>query len=133
MRLILKETPSEWRKFTLQFCVVIFLGGALLTWRQVIAPTTLIGLLAVLGCIAGLAVARPGWFRGFYRFGMIASAWLGERVGPIVLVVFFFLFVLPLGWILRLTGHDPLALKRPRDAKSYWRPAGGGGRLDQMY
>jgi hypothetical protein len=47
---------------------------------------------------------------------------LGKVVNPIVLGLMFFLVFTPAALFLRLAGKDPLRLKRPKDAKSYWIP-----------
>lgn len=127
------EDPGEWRKFMLQVCGIAAVGSGWLAWREVIAVPAwfvLLGLLLMTGLTAWV---RPGWFRGFYRSGMVASAWLGERMGRVILTIFFFVLVMPLGWALRLAGHDPLARRRQPPAGSYWQPAGKTGRLDRMY
>jgi hypothetical protein len=129
----LKEEPREWRRFTLQVCAVMGLFGLLLTWRQVLAPAHLAGLAALLAVSALTAVFRPGWFRGFYRGGMTASAWLGEHTGRLFLLVFFAVAIVPLGWILRRVGYDPLALRKPEGPGGYWRRVERRGDLTRMY
>lgn len=134
MHLKLKEDPREWRKFVLQFCGLMLLLTGWLAWQGLIGAGRWpfpVGFFVGLGLVAGV---RPRWFRGFYRWSMQASAWLGDRMGRVILTGFFFLIMLPLGWILRLAGHDPLALRRRVPARtSYWQPAGKSGRLDRMY
>lgn len=111
--------------------MLLFCG--LLLWRGVFTWASMpwIGVLVLITSLA--AVFRPGWFRGFYRAGMIASAWLGERMGRIFLTGFFFLLVVPLGWILRRVGYDPLALRPRPGAATYWRPVRGKRDLEKMY
>jgi hypothetical protein len=41
-------------------------------------------------------------------------------MNPIMMAFLFFGAVLPTGVVMRLLGKDPLRLKRPLDAKSYW-------------
>jgi len=117
----------------LQVCGIAALGSGWLAWREVIGMAgwfVLLGLLLVAGLTAWV---RPEWFRGFYRFGLAASAWLGERMGRVILTIFFFVLMVPLGWLLRLAGHDPLSLCKSPQTDSYWQPAGKTGRLDRMY
>jgi hypothetical protein len=128
----LSEDPKEWRKFMLQACGILGLLSAWLCWRKIIPFPAWLVVVALLLVAALAAMVRPAWFRGLYRIAVQASTWLGERMGRVILTVFFFLLVVPLGWILRLKGHDPLAL-RPSTARSYWQPAGKTGKLDRMY
>lgn len=129
----LKEDPREWRKYTVQVAGVLTLLSAFLYWRGALNGIVSSGI-GVLGLTLSLtALAFPRWFRGFYRAGMTSSAWLGERMGRIVLTLFFFLMVFPLGLVLRCVGHDPLSLKKRRDATSYWRPAAKPGSMERMY
>jgi hypothetical protein len=127
------EDRREWRKFMLQVCGIMALLSGVLVWREAIGIRAWSGLLGLLLVTALTAGIRPEWFRGFYRFGLIASAWLGERMGRVILTIFFFVLIVPLGWVLRLAGHDPLARRKPPLADSYWQPAGKTGRLDRMY
>lgn len=117
----------------LQFCAV-FLGLALvLGWRGLLGPERL--ALAGGACVV-LALAawiQPAWFRGGYRLAMIASAWLGDRVGQVVLTLLFFLLITPIGWALRLCKYDPLARTWKSAAGTYWRPVHRRSRLDRLH
>lgn len=128
-----KDEPREWRRFMLQFSALGVLLALVLRWRAVVTMTQLAVIAAGLALLAVVAVARPGWFRPFYRCSMAVSAWLGERVGRIVLTLLFLLVFTPLGLILRLFGHDPLALRRPESAGTYWIPVRRRNRLDRMH
>ncbi len=119
----LEESPRAWRRFALQVCAVFALAGVWFAWRGSLQLPAFLSLLVALAIVALAAVVRPVWFRSPYRGGMIASAWLGEHVGRVLLTAFFFLAVAPLGLVLRALGHDPLALRRRADESSYWRPA----------
>lgn len=133
MRIKLKEDPKAWRTFTLQFCGLMALLAGWLAWRGIVSGRHLPWILALAVTVALLAWWRPRGFRSFYRFGMVTSAWLGERVGRVVLTVFFFIVITPFGWVLRLFGKDPLNLRRQQDATSYWQPADKPGSLDKMF
>lgn len=133
MKPILKEEPRAWRTFMLQFCTLGVLLSLLLAWRGVVATAKLPAIAAGFVLLALIACACPRWFRGFYRGAMIVSAWLGERVGKVVLTVLFLLVVTPLGLILRLFKHDPLALRRSSTATTYWQPVRRASRLDRMH
>jgi hypothetical protein len=47
---------------------------------------------------------------------------LGFVVSGILLTLFFFLVITPVGWAARIFGNDFLSLKLDRTAASYWIP-----------
>ena len=57
------------------------------------------------------------------KFGLVVGSvfvLLGFVVSHVLLTLFFFLIMLPIGLIARLAGKDFLSLKLDRAAKSYW-------------
>jgi hypothetical protein len=54
-------------------------------------------------------------------------------MGAVMLTLFFLLLLTPLGLILRITGKDPLQLKRPRSARTYWHPSRAGSAFDRLF
>jgi MFS family permease len=129
----LKENPTEWIKFTavIGFAVNVVLW--LLWWRgrlPLTAPMTAaaFALLAVI-----TAAIRPYMFRGFYRGGMTVSFQIGQVIGKILLTLLFFLFVTPLGLVLRLFGKDLLLLKKAPEEKTYWHAARNDREFDRMF
>jgi hypothetical protein len=133
MRLILKEDPKAWRKQALLALLGLGVITVLLGWRHALSRQGCVGVLAVLALAAVGAVVRPRWFRGYYRFSMRLGFYFSQCVGYIVLAVLFVLVVTPLGFVLRLAGKDPLQIKRPRDAVTYWSPGKEFGPLDRMF
>lgn len=96
--------------------------------RQIPALTAIIAILTVI-----IAAIRPRWFRGFYRGGMTISFHIGQTIGKILLILFFFLFVTPLGLLLRLFGKDLLLIKKNPEGKTYWHPARNNREFDRMF
>ena len=133
MKLNLKEDPKEWRKSALLTALGLTLLSTVLRWRHVLSANTWHAALAVLAVVALAAWLQPGWFRGWYRFSMRLGFALSQFIGRVVLLVFFLLVMTPLGWLLRLTGKDPLQLKRPSDARSYWHPARDCSPLERLF
>jgi hypothetical protein len=129
----LKEKPIEWIKFTAVIGVAINAVLWLLWHREVlpIAVPVAAVTLAILFVIA--AVIRPYSFRGFYRGGMTVSFHMGQTMGKVLLVVFFFLFVTPMGLLLRLFGKDLLLLKKNPDEETFWHPAKDNREFDRMF
>jgi len=133
MRLHFKEEPKEWRKAALLSLIGPSVLIGILRWRHVVSWNGVAVALALAALVALCAWLRPRWFRGYYRF----TTWLGfhiiQFIGKAVLVAIFFLFLTPLGWILRLAGKDLLQLKSKPDLKTFWQPAKPDGSLDRMY
>jgi predicted acyltransferase len=133
MNLKLKEEPREWRKQALLAILGLAVLSSLLRWRRVLPQHLWLAVLVVLAGGVICAWLRPSWFRGYYRFSMRLGFVVSQAMGFVALV-FFFLFILtPVGFILRLAGKDPLQLKRPADATTFWQPARSDSPLDRLF
>jgi hypothetical protein len=101
--------------------IVAALFGALLPWLLGLGwplwPWVLAAVLAGWGLLKP-ATLRPV-YRGWMRFGQLASL----VMTPLVLGLVFFLLFLPIGLVMRLTGHDPMRRKLEPDADSYRVPS----------
>jgi hypothetical protein len=128
-----KEDPTAWRKSTLLTVLGLAILSSLLRWRHVLPAEGWIAVLVVLGCIGTTSWLRPQWFRGYHRFSTWAGFWSSQCVARVVLVLIFFILIMPAGLIMRALGKDPLRLKRSRTAQSYWRQAKAGGSLDRSF
>jgi hypothetical protein len=67
-----------------------------------------------------VATARPAALAPLNRVWMALGAVLNRVVSPIVLAVLFVFVMTPVGLLMRLTGKDPLRLKRAGAGGSYW-------------
>lgn len=117
----------------LQFCAVLLGLALVLRWRGLLGPEQLAWVGGADVVLALAAWLQPAWFRGFYRVAMIASAWLGDRFGQVVLTLLFFLIIMPIGWVLRLCKYDPLARAWKSPAATFWQPARPRSRLDRLH
>jgi Saxitoxin biosynthesis operon protein SxtJ len=133
MRLVFKEDPKAWRKQALLTLLGLGVITALLTWRHRLTPPVCGAVLAALALAAIGALIRPRWFRGYYRLSMRLGFYFSQCLGYIVLAMLFVLVVTPLGFVMRLAGKDPLQIRRPRDASTYWSPGKEFGPLDRMF
>ena len=83
--------------------------------------------------VAALGYAAPGvlrhpsalWWRVLHALG-----WVNTRL---ILGVLFFLVFTPMGFVLRLTGWDPLALKRAPGQATGWVPSPAAHRDPKHY
>jgi polyferredoxin len=83
--------------------------------------------------VASASLIRPSWFRGFYRLGMTIGHWIGRVMGAVILAIFFFAILTPMGLLLRLLGKDLLQIKRPDSASTYWQKAKTSNNFDRQF
>src|SRR5262245_46899595 len=101
-----RASSSELRRFGLTVGGMFVLLGSASWWRGHVRPPTVMwtvgGLLVVFGLVAPLALdpVRRAWM----RFATI----LGEVNSRIILGVFFFVVIAPVGFVLRKLVRDPL-------------------------
>jgi hypothetical protein len=76
------------------------------------------GGLAVMAFTVGLA--RPQWLRGLFVGLTLVTFPVGWLVSYAILTLLFFAVFVPAAAIMKLIGHDPMARKLDRKAKSYW-------------
>ena len=133
MKLNFKEDPKEWRKSALLTVLGLAIISSLLRWRKHLSAHHWYALLALIAVVAICAVLKPSWFRGWYRLSLRLGFYSSQFIGRCVLAVFFIFILTPLGWGLRLMGKDPLQLKQPHNAKTYWHQAKEPNSLDRLF
>jgi len=112
----------ELRKFGLLwfplFCGV--LGGVLLH------KTGLLPLSVAIWCLAApvllLGALKPAWVRPVWLGLMYLTFPIGFVISHVLLALIYFGVFTPIGWAMRLSGKDPLQLKRRPDRGSHWIP-----------
>lgn len=109
---------KELRSFGLVFAVILIcLFGLLIPWlRERPLPYWPFG---VGGVFAVLALVFPLGLRPFFKLWMKFGAVMGFINTRIILAVFFFIFVTPIGWLMRALKHDPMRRGFEQDAASY--------------
>lgn len=112
-------TPSSNRAFGLVIAGVLLLvamrplvSGLEPRW-WIVGPASAVALIAV---------ARPSWLARLNRFWVTLGLVLGAIASPIALGILFYGVFTPLSAAFRLTGKDPLRLKRDPAADTYWLP-----------
>lgn len=113
----LKTGARELRKFGLLVGGVFAALGVILLLRH--RPTTSY-FLAVGGFLMVCGLVAPRALKYIYIAWMLLAIVLGFVVSGILLTLFFFLVITPLGWVARCFGNDFLSLKLDRAAPSYW-------------
>ena len=133
MKLNLKDEPKEWRKSALLLALGLVLISSLLRWRHHLAQQTWLILVAALAATALAGVVKPRWFRGYHLFSMRLGFAISRVLGRVFLFLFFVFILTPFGVALRLAGKNPLQMKRPTNAATYWHPAKEPNPLDRMF
>jgi hypothetical protein len=115
----LKTGPRDLRKFGL-LVGGVFAALGLLMWLRhrphfpyYLTPGV---LLMVFGAVF------PKALKPVYVVWMSLAIVLGFVVSNVLLTVFFFLVITPIGLVARLAGRDFLRLKLDRQAETYWQP-----------
>ncbi len=99
---------------------LLFLGcfGAL-AWHRG-APGMAVIFWVAGAAVAGPALVVPRWARPVYLAAVYASLPLGLATSFLMLAAMYYLVLTPVGLIMRLVGHDPLARRREPGFATYW-------------
>ena len=108
------KPPSE-RATGLVFAAVAVIVAVV--WRN--SPNILWWALGIAATLAVVSLIAPALLKPlnslWFKFGLL----LHRIVNPVVMFAIFALVFVPAGAIMRLW-HDPLRVRRARDASSYW-------------
>lgn len=110
---------SSDRSFGLVFAIVFALIAC---WPLLDGEAPRWWALAVAVALALIAVLRPVFLSAPNRWWLKLGSVLGNIVGPIALGILFYGVFAPLGFVMRLTGKDPLRARLDPGADSYWVP-----------
>ena len=128
-----KKTNRELRKFGITIAIAFAIFGGLFLFRGKPAGFYLLaiaGFFFVFGLIWPRVLAPVEWV--WMKF---AHA-LGYVMTRVLLTLTFYLFITPMGLVMRLFGKDLLNLKFVKDSKSYWVPVdpeGPTSRVNKPY
>jgi hypothetical protein len=120
----LKTEPRDLRKFGLVVGGVFALLALWFWWRgKLFYPY----LAAPAVALMFLGLVWPRALKHVYIGWMAMAFVLGTVVSTVLLTVFYFVVVTPVGLIARAVGQDFLSLRIQREARSYWLPRAGTG------
>jgi hypothetical protein len=94
----------------------VVVGLAPLLHGRHVRPWVLAGAAAFLL----LAIVRPRWLHPVNRAWMAFGAMASAVMTALLMVLVFYGVVVPVGWLMRRLGHDPLRLQRDAKARTYW-------------
>jgi Saxitoxin biosynthesis operon protein SxtJ len=108
---------SSNRSFGIVFTIVFSLLGV---WPMLHGTGPRWWACGIAICFAVTATLKPSILavpnRLWLKFGLL----LGKIVSPVALAILFYGAILPIGLLMRLTGNDPLRLRKEPESKSYW-------------
>jgi hypothetical protein len=113
----LKTGAGDLRKFGLTVGGVLILLGVLFFLRHRSSYVAFCGAGAMLAAFGGI---WPRALKYVYIAWMALAFTLGFVMSNVILTLFFFLFVTPIGLLARLFQKDFLARKWDKRAASYW-------------
>lgn len=115
----LKCDRREFQKFAFVVSSALLIWAILLFWLgKSSGPTFVLSSITVVLLLA--ALLRPSVLKPIYKAWMFFALLLGALVSRMILTVFFYIILTPIGIMMRVCGKDPLSLKRPEKRTSYW-------------
>jgi hypothetical protein len=109
------------RQFAASGCALLGLVAVWRGWAH--RETTAAAMLAVASLALGLVgLIRPRWLKPVYLAAMVAAFPIGWVVSRVVLALVYYGVFTPVGLVFRLIGRDPLELREPKSADTYWKP-----------
>ena len=117
----INHNPSsrELRWFGLLLLVFAGVVGALLRW-QWDAPAAARVVWGVGAIVGAVHAAIPRARRYLYLGWLYAVFPIGWTVSHLILAMIYYAVFTPIGWGLRLSGHDPMRRTFDRSASTYW-------------
>lgn len=98
----------------------IFLAVAAIGWLAF--DHILVWAMGLSGGLALITLLAPGLLLPLNRLWSLFAFKFGELNNGLILAIFFFLFMVPIGGIVRIFGKDPMMRKPDKNALSYWTP-----------
>jgi hypothetical protein len=130
-------TPSQRTLRNFSGLWTVFFGG-MAAWQyfQRGRPMVALALGAVALTVGLVGLVKPAALRWLYVGWMVLAFPIGWTVSRVLLAVAFYGVFTPLGYLLRLVGRDPLAVRFAPEQPTYWEPkpqaAGPGSYLRQF-
>ena len=109
------------RRFGLAVGGVFAVLGGLLAWKSGWSPGPwTVGFLVAGGVLMLFGLMAPRLLGGPYRVWMAFALALGVVMSRVLLTLFFFLVLTPVGWVRRTFGDSPVRTEPDPSAETYW-------------
>ncbi len=118
------NNKKELRKFALYLGGFLFLAGLV---QMFLGKSTYPYFYGASLLVLALGLAWPVAIKPIFMLLSYLGFYLGQVNSMIVLTIFFYLFITPVGFFLKLAGKDALHPAVKKEAKSYWILREGGG------
>jgi hypothetical protein len=110
----------ELRSFSRIWLPLFVVVAGSLAWWRLESPATAMSVWVVGGMLAVLALRSAEAARQIFVGLQTLTYPIALVVSTLALAILFYGVFTPIGWLLRLTGHDPLQLRRGK--RSGWIP-----------
>lgn len=115
----LPKTRKEIQKFAAVISAVLIALAALIFYLKR-DPITTLWITGFTIALILAAILVPHYLRFLYIFWMGLAFLLGGIVSRIILTLFYYLILTPIGWLLRALGKNPVPRDFKTSAASYW-------------
>ncbi|MGA2032305.1 MAG: SxtJ family membrane protein [Thermoguttaceae bacterium] len=114
--------PSRADLAVFGLCWLLFFGcwGGMVAWRHPLRMPAAWALWGAALTAPLIGLLNPEFLRILYVGTSYLAYPIGLAVSFILLAVLYFLVFTPIGFVMRLFGHDPMQRRFDHDANSYW-------------
>lgn len=119
MEIRTRLTAKEGRKFAFTLGIAFAVIGFLFAWRWGQSIGLVLWMISGALVVAGIFI--PTQLGGVSRMWMAFGEAISKVTSPIIMAIMFYLLLTPAGFLMRLSGKNPLRHKEHN--KGYWLPA----------
>lgn len=130
MSLQTSQNNKELRKFGFTMFAVIAVIGGFLLWRERPAAPYILGIA---GFFAAASLLYPRILIPIEKAWLKFAEVMSRIMTRVILVLTYYLAMTPVGFLMRLTGRDPLNRKLEPERASYWEPVETDGPGSRPY
>lgn len=114
-----QATPTQARNSTLLVAAIFAVIGGVQWYRGRLLAAEITGAIAAVLLVCAMIPPAARWFFGRWMALAMVLGYVNTRI---LLSLFFYVIMTPVGLVLRLTGHDGLARRGRTRQKTYWQP-----------
>ena len=126
----IKTGKKDIRSFGVTFAIIFLMIAGFLYYQEKDSFQLFIYLA---GSFSGLGFILPILLKPFYMVWMIFATILGWFMTKMILSLFFYIIITPIGLLLKILGKDLLHLKEQENKKSYWNIRNSEDEKNQNY